>query len=214
MNQFAQFLHQLSWMLGIGKNDACLHPNVESHLCGIVANRRSAPKLNWRTSTAQLPRPIAWPVISSSRSWRPSRSRSLQGGDQPMPMPWPQRGASPDPLQLVQCTRQGMVARILSQRRHCRIHRTRSRDPARLGRPSRTGCQRFRRVITRNHPAHDLSPRQREVLDLLLTGKNGKQIAADLRLSVHTVNDYIKAIYRRYDVSSRAELLAAVHVGA
>ena len=60
----------------------------------------------------------------------------------------------------------------------------------------------------------DLSRRQREVLELLLVGKNCKQIASELGLSVHTVNDYIKAIYRRYDVSCRAELLAAAHVGA
>jgi DNA-binding NarL/FixJ family response regulator len=66
---------------------------------------------------------------------------------------------------------------------------------------------------TKDHPAQDLSPRQREVLSLLLLGKNCKQIAFDLRLSAYTVNDYIKAIYRRYDVSCRAELLAAVHFG-
>lgn len=69
-------------------------------------------------------------------------------------------------------------------------------------------------LIAKNHPAHGLSRRQREVLELLLVGKNCKQIAAELRLSVYTVNDYIKAIYRRYEVSCRAELLAAVHVGA
>lgn len=69
-------------------------------------------------------------------------------------------------------------------------------------------------VHLRTQPLADLSKRQREVLELLLLGKNSKQIASELRLSVHTVNDYIKAIYRRYDVSSRAELLAAVHIGA
>lgn len=65
--------------------------------------------------------------------------------------------------------------------------------------------------ITKNALPHDLSPRQREVLELLQVGKNCKQIASELRLSAYTVNDYIKAIYRRYDVSCRAELLAAVH---
>lgn len=69
-------------------------------------------------------------------------------------------------------------------------------------------------LTAKNHSRHGLSPRQREVLELLLVGKNCKQIAAELRLSVYTVNDYIKAIYRRYEVSCRAELLAAVHIGA
>ncbi len=58
----------------------------------------------------------------------------------------------------------------------------------------------------------NLSRRQREVLALLLVGKSCKQIARELQLSVHTVNDYIKAIYKRYDVSCRAELLAAERV--
>ncbi len=63
-------------------------------------------------------------------------------------------------------------------------------------------------------PHSELPRRQREVLELLLVGKNTKQVASELKISVHTVNDYIKAIYRRYDVSCRAELLAAVHVGS
>lgn len=67
-------------------------------------------------------------------------------------------------------------------------------------------------IQTRPRPS-DLSKRQREVLELLLVGKNCKQIASELRLSAYTVNDYIKALYKRYDVSSRAELLAAIHVG-
>lgn len=59
------------------------------------------------------------------------------------------------------------------------------------------------------HPR--LPRRQREVLSGLLAGSSVKEIAGDLGISPYTVNDYIKAIYRRYDVSSRGELLAAVH---
>jgi pSer/pThr/pTyr-binding forkhead associated (FHA) protein len=53
-----------------------------------------------------------------------------------------------------------------------------------------------------------LSEAQRRVLDLLLGGGSEKQVAAKLDLSPHTVHNHIKEIYRRFGVSSRAELLA------
>lgn len=58
-----------------------------------------------------------------------------------------------------------------------------------------------------------LTPRQSEVLELLVEGMSAKQIAVRLQLSYHTVNEYIRAIYQRYRVSSRAELLSVVHKG-
>jgi DNA-binding CsgD family transcriptional regulator len=54
----------------------------------------------------------------------------------------------------------------------------------------------------------DLSPRERQVMLLLLGGDSRKQVAAKLQLSEHTVADYLKEIYRKLGVSSRAELLA------
>mgnify|MGYP000182658105 CR=1 FL=1 len=56
-----------------------------------------------------------------------------------------------------------------------------------------------------------LPRRQREVLAGLLSGSSVKEIAGELGISPYTVNDYVKALYRRYNVSSRGELLAAVH---
>jgi len=53
-----------------------------------------------------------------------------------------------------------------------------------------------------------LSPRLREVLLHLLAGDSRKQIARKLRLSEHTVSDYIKALHRNFGVSSRGELMA------
>ena len=59
--------------------------------------------------------------------------------------------------------------------------------------------------------ALQLPPRQREVLAALVSGSSVKEIAGELGISPYTVNDYIKAIYRRYKVCSRGELLAEVH---
>ncbi|HEY8080118.1 MAG TPA: helix-turn-helix transcriptional regulator [Labilithrix sp.] len=52
------------------------------------------------------------------------------------------------------------------------------------------------------------SPRERETLGLLLTGQSEKAIAATLGLSPHTVHDYVKVIFRKVGVASRAELMA------
>lgn len=60
----------------------------------------------------------------------------------------------------------------------------------------------------RIHGAHGLSPRLEQTLRSLLSGDSEKQIAAALGLSQHTVHVYVKAIYRKYGVSSRGELLA------
>ncbi len=53
-----------------------------------------------------------------------------------------------------------------------------------------------------------LAPRQRQTLELLLDGKSEKEIALRLAISRHTVHVYVKLLYKRFGVSSRAELLA------
>jgi DNA-binding CsgD family transcriptional regulator len=53
-----------------------------------------------------------------------------------------------------------------------------------------------------------LAPRVRQVLVCLLGGDGDKQIAARLRLSVHTINEYTKVLYRHFSVNGRSELLS------
>jgi DNA-binding CsgD family transcriptional regulator len=57
--------------------------------------------------------------------------------------------------------------------------------------------------------APKLRRRHKETLDCLLTGATEKEIAVQLGLSVHTVHQYVKAIYRRFRVTSRAQLMAS-----
>src|SRR5579859_6696531 len=52
----------------------------------------------------------------------------------------------------------------------------------------------------------DLSPRLRQTLELIVAGDAIKHIAMKLGISHHTVNDYIKVLYKRAGVSSRTEL--------
>jgi DNA-binding CsgD family transcriptional regulator len=48
----------------------------------------------------------------------------------------------------------------------------------------------------------------RQVLRCLLEGDSDKQIAARLRISRYTVNQYTKTLYRRFGVSGRSEHFA------
>jgi DNA-binding NarL/FixJ family response regulator len=55
-----------------------------------------------------------------------------------------------------------------------------------------------------------LTPRQTDVLGLLLQGKPNKLIARELNLSVETVKDHVAAVLRALNVSSRTQAVLAV----
>ncbi|MGA3066711.1 MAG: helix-turn-helix transcriptional regulator [Tepidisphaeraceae bacterium] len=55
---------------------------------------------------------------------------------------------------------------------------------------------------------NDLSPRQQQTLEGLKEGLSEKQLAVRLGISRHTVHVYVKAVYLRFQVSSRSELLS------
>jgi len=55
-----------------------------------------------------------------------------------------------------------------------------------------------------------LTPRQAEVLSLLLQGLPNKLIARQLNLSVETVKDHVAAVLRALGVSSRTQAVLAV----
>ena len=57
-----------------------------------------------------------------------------------------------------------------------------------------------------------LSPRLRQTLDCLLEGDSEKQVARRLGLKQPTVHQYVTELYRRFGVSSRAELLARLNL--
>lgn len=61
------------------------------------------------------------------------------------------------------------------------------------------------------HVDMPLSPRLRETLDRLMSGACLKEIASDLGISIHTARQYVKTLYRRFEVTSRAELTAKIN---
>ncbi|MGD7651831.1 MAG: helix-turn-helix transcriptional regulator, partial [Verrucomicrobiales bacterium] len=61
-----------------------------------------------------------------------------------------------------------------------------------------------------NHPtdqAANLSPRLNTITNLLLQGNSRKQMAAELDLSIHTVNEYVKHVYHLFGVHSQSALI-------
>ena len=73
---------------------------------------------------------------------------------------------------------------------------------------ARKVVQSFQRPGARPSEAEDLSPREREVLELLARGYLYKEIADSLRISGPTVNTYIRRIYEKLHVRSRSQAVA------
>ncbi|HEY8473398.1 MAG TPA: LuxR C-terminal-related transcriptional regulator [Natronosporangium sp.] len=59
--------------------------------------------------------------------------------------------------------------------------------------------------------AYDLSEREQQVTRLVARGAGTREIAAQLHLSVYTVQDYLKTIFRKVNVGSRGELVAKLY---
>jgi len=73
---------------------------------------------------------------------------------------------------------------------------------------ARKVVQSFRRTESETDGTNDLSPREREVIELLARGYLYKEIAEKLAISVPTVNTYIRRIYEKLHVRSRAQAVA------
>jgi DNA-binding NarL/FixJ family response regulator len=73
---------------------------------------------------------------------------------------------------------------------------------------ARKVVQSFRRVAAPSAPGEELSARENEVLGLLARGFLYKEIADALSISVPTVNTYIRRIYEKLHVRSRAQAVA------
>jgi len=61
-------------------------------------------------------------------------------------------------------------------------------------------------VLTHILRSYGLSAREREIVALLAQGQSAKTIASTLFISPRTVQDHIKAIYRKTGVGARSDL--------
>jgi DNA-binding NarL/FixJ family response regulator len=79
---------------------------------------------------------------------------------------------------------------------------------------ARKVVQSFRQTAAPVPPGEELSPREQEVLDLLARGYLYKEIAERLNISVPTVNTYVRRMYEKLHVRSRAQAVAKyAHLG-
>ncbi len=54
---------------------------------------------------------------------------------------------------------------------------------------------------------HGLTKREAEVLELIISGKSGNEIAQELSISLGTVNDHFKSLRRKTGTHSRSAML-------
>jgi DNA-binding NarL/FixJ family response regulator len=73
---------------------------------------------------------------------------------------------------------------------------------------ARKVVQSFKQTRVPVPPGEELSPREQEVLELLARGYLYKEIAERLNISVPTVNTYIRRMYEKLHVRSRAQAVA------
>ena len=81
---------------------------------------------------------------------------------------------------------------------------------ARRSRRQRSGRASPPPTRRRRWPRFKLTPRQTDVLALLLRGLSNKLIARELNLSVETVKDHVAAVLRALGVNSRTQAVLAV----
>ncbi|GHU17590.1 hypothetical protein FACS1894163_08680 [Spirochaetia bacterium] len=60
---------------------------------------------------------------------------------------------------------------------------------------------------------YKFSLREKQVLELVLSGKSDKEIAAEINIAVSTVSSYLQRLYRKTGVSGRFGLLTFLHIG-
>jgi DNA-binding NarL/FixJ family response regulator len=73
---------------------------------------------------------------------------------------------------------------------------------------ARKVVQSFKQISSGFSQGEELSPREQEVLDLLARGYLYKEIAERLNISVPTVNTYVRRMYEKLHVRSRAQAVA------
>jgi DNA-binding CsgD family transcriptional regulator len=58
--------------------------------------------------------------------------------------------------------------------------------------------------------AHGLTPAQSRVAALVLQGRSTRQIVNELHISSYTVQDHLRAVFEKFGIGSRRELVAAL----
>jgi DNA-binding CsgD family transcriptional regulator len=60
-------------------------------------------------------------------------------------------------------------------------------------------------------PRPQLTPRQREILDLIAAGLSTAEVASELTLSPETVRNHLRSVFRELRAHTRVEAIVAAH---
>jgi DNA-binding CsgD family transcriptional regulator len=66
-------------------------------------------------------------------------------------------------------------------------------------------------MFSKAHPPqrdYGLSPRERDILELLVQGQTIKEAAAQLGIGFYTADEYIRGVYEKLQVNSRGSAIA------
>ncbi|WP_114474368.1 LuxR C-terminal-related transcriptional regulator [Halanaerobium sp. DL-01] len=75
---------------------------------------------------------------------------------------------------------------------------------------NKTAQRKKEQLIALSEKRYNLTARESEVLNLLISGKNNREIAAELYISINTVKKHLSHIYMKANVDNRTELTSAV----
>jgi DNA-binding NarL/FixJ family response regulator len=67
--------------------------------------------------------------------------------------------------------------------------------------------EEVKREVEKQCRSYDITDREQEILTLILSGKEDKEIGPLLNISYHTVRSHIKSIYKKCNVQNKIELL-------
>jgi ATP/maltotriose-dependent transcriptional regulator MalT len=112
----------------------------------------------------------------------------------------------PDPAidsLLLQLQRRSTV-QLLAEEVYCRRQQRQQATPVEEPAAGRAGRGRQKQGV---HPVVLLSAREREVLCLLADDLSLKEVASQLQLSLHTVDNHTRKIYKKLGVGSRLEAI-------
>jgi len=84
-------------------------------------------------------------------------------------------------------------------------------DIARAVRMVGLGMTVFQPQVEPDAAAVSVTPREREVLDLITHGATNREIAAALHLSPHTIHEHTSSLYRKLGARNRAEAVQRAH---
>jgi DNA-binding CsgD family transcriptional regulator len=190
-----------------------MHPLVvRDRGCDDVGGRRDAPKAGGQAGVVLVEDDQVVGITDAATGWLEDLDdlRVTVGGPVPLPLLAVIRrleavevGLGSDaPAAMRLSTRRGLLLEVHA----ARLRRAGERGPIAITLAPADAVARSGLRLA----AHDLTPAQRRVAELVLQGRSTRQMVAELRIGEHTVQDHLKVVFDKLGVGSRRELVAAL----